>query len=199
MGEDGGGWRRATTAALRDPVTLLLLALQLLRNISFHLYGATSKLFLCESLGYSPAQLGYILSFAGWAFATQTLLVVPRCLRLLRPVPLLCLGFFCTGLGRLGLAMAVTLPPTATILGSYVVLNLCAALTPPLRPWTTREDMCRPPHSSDPSPCRRRGQGMTATLLKSLAGEAAAPHRRGLQRGASQEAPPGPALHGSSY
>ena len=40
---------------------------------------------------------------------------------------------------------------------------------------------------------------MTATLLKSLAGEAAAPHRRGLQRGASQELPPGPALHGSSY
>lgn len=63
--EGAGGWRKAVRAAVSDRVTVLLLALQFLRNVSFHVYGSTSKLYLCESLGYTPAQLGYILSFAG--------------------------------------------------------------------------------------------------------------------------------------
>ena len=36
----------------------------------------------------------------------------------------LALGFFCTAVGRVGLALASVLPPTPMILGSYVVLNL---------------------------------------------------------------------------
>ena len=55
----GGGWLRATRTALSDRVTVLLLVLQLLRNVSFHVYSGTSKIYLCEHLGYSQAQLSY--------------------------------------------------------------------------------------------------------------------------------------------
>ena len=59
-GSGGGGWLRATRTALSDRVTVLLLVLQLLRNVSFHVYSGTSKIYLCEHLGYSQAQLSYI-------------------------------------------------------------------------------------------------------------------------------------------
>ena len=204
----GGGWLRATRTALSDRVTVLLLVLQLLRNVSFHVYSGTSKIYLCEHLGYSQAQLsynplnllhplpvrlliadyllllysprkahrppltpsppttnhpppptthhqqaqlGYVLSFAGWSFALNTLLVVPRCLQLAAPLPLLGLAFLLTAFGRFGLAAASVWPPTPTILTSYVFLNL--------------------------------GQGMTITLLKSLTADAGGPQRRGLQLG----------------
>ena len=204
----GGGWLRATRTALSDRVTVLLLVLQLLRNVSFHVYSGTSKIYLCEHLGYSQAQLsynplnllhplpvrlliadyllllysprkahrppltpsppttnhpppptthhqqaqlGYVLSFAGWSFALNTLLVVPRCLQLAAPIPLLGLAFLLTAFGRFGLAAASVWPPTPTILTSYVFLNL--------------------------------GQGMTITLLKSLTADAGGPQRRGLQLG----------------
>ena len=58
-GSGGGGWLRATRTALSDRATVLLLVLQLLRNVSFHVYSGTSKIYLCEHLGYSQAQLSY--------------------------------------------------------------------------------------------------------------------------------------------
>ena len=112
-----------------------------------------------------------ILSFAGWTFAAQTLIVLPRCLQLTSPTTLLVLGFVCTGLGRFGLAAASMLPPTPTILASYVVCNFGQA--------------SRPSAVRDSFHIRRYlgWQGMTATLLKSLMGNASRPGRRGLQLG----------------
>ena len=78
---------------------------------------------------HQQAQLGYVLSFAGWSFALNTLLVVPRCLKLAAPVPLLGLAFLLTGFGRFGLAAASIWSPTPTILTSYVFLNLGQGMT----------------------------------------------------------------------
>jgi predicted MFS family arabinose efflux permease len=78
---------------------------------------------------HQQAQLGYVLSFAGWSFALNTLLVVPRCLKLAAPVPLLGLAFLLTGFGRFGLAAASVWSPTPTILTSYVFLNLGQGMT----------------------------------------------------------------------
>jgi MFS family permease len=60
-GSGGGGWLSATRTALSDRATVLLLVLQLLRNVSFHVYSGTSKIYFCEHLGYSQARRSYIV------------------------------------------------------------------------------------------------------------------------------------------
>ena len=71
-----------------------------------------------------------LLSFAGWTFAFQTLFVLPWLLRSsLGASSTLLLAFVCTAVGRLGLGAASWLPPTPTVVASYVILNLGQGLT----------------------------------------------------------------------
>mmetsp|Transcript_7856 Transcript_7856/g.16379 ORF Transcript_7856/g.16379 Transcript_7856/m.16379 type:complete len:211 (+) Transcript_7856:468-1100(+) len=71
-----------------------------------------------------------LLSFAGWTFSFQTLIVVPWLVkRSSRASSTLILAFVCTAIGRLGLATSSWLAPTPTILSSFVVLNLGQGLT----------------------------------------------------------------------
>ena len=125
-----------------------LFGLQMLAAVAFHLYQGTMDLYLKDGLGYSSEARGYLLSYAGLVFAAQNLLVVPGLVRWLQPRPppdearkgagaaggaaggvhghasSLRLAFACVGIGRLGLAAATWLPPTSTIVASYLVCNL---------------------------------------------------------------------------
>jgi len=124
-----------------------LFGLQMLAAVAFHLYQGTMDLYLKDGLGYSSEARGYLLSYAGLVFAAQNLLVVPRLVRWLQPprtphegaagkgaagaaggvhghASSLRLAFVCVGVGRLGLAAAAWLPPTPTIVASYLVCNL---------------------------------------------------------------------------
>ena len=120
----------ALRAALSVRTTRALLLVQALTAASFHVYDSTGALYMQEHLGYSASQRGYILSFAGWMFALQTLFVVPRLFALVgRPRTLLCCALLCTGLGRVGLACASLGHPTLAIVASYPVLNFGQAMT----------------------------------------------------------------------
>ena len=72
-------WLASLQLAMAVSSTRTVLLLQLLSAASFQVYSATSAIYLKEHLGYSSAQLGYILSFAGWAFALQTHVVHRLC------------------------------------------------------------------------------------------------------------------------
>ena len=151
------GWRVALRTALAKRSTRALLIIQAIAAASFHTYDSTSALYVGGALGYSPAERGYILSYAGWMFALQTFFIVPRlvAMKSLGPDQLLCGALLATALGRLGLAAASNAAlnrPTLMIVLSYPILNL--------------------------------GQGMTHTLLKTLMAQAATEHTRGLMLGA---------------
>jgi len=119
------GWVSAVRVGLSDRRICVLLLLQCLASASFHTYDATSAIYLKDALGYSASERGYLLSYAGWAFAAQTAFVVPRLLsRGHEPARLLALAFWSTAVGRMGLAAASVLPPTPLIVGSYAILNL---------------------------------------------------------------------------
>ena len=153
---DHASWWVALRAALTSHSTRLLLLLQAIASASFQVYDATSALYLKDALHYTSAQRGYLLAFAGWAFAAQCFFVVPRLATRWGAsaggsATLLRFAFACTAAGRLGLAAAAVLPPTLMIVLSYLVLNL--------------------------------GQGMTNTLLRSLVREAAEEGQLGLTLG----------------
>ena len=118
------GWVSAVRAGLSDRRICVLLLLQCLASASFHTYDATSAIYLKDALGYSASERGYLLSYAGWAFAAQTAFVVPQLLSRSQPAKLLALAFWSTAVGRVGLAVASVLPPTPLIIGSYAILNL---------------------------------------------------------------------------
>ena len=146
------GWLSVLREALREPHIRLLLLLTGLAGLSYHVYHGTSALYMKDAMGYSSAQFGYVLSFAGWVYALQALFVVPHFVgSTATSATLLRLSFGCTALGRIGLALAhdgprlFEIPAATTICASYTILNL--------------------------------GQGMTATLLKALMINAA-PHDR---------------------
>ena len=75
------GWLVALRVAMEDPGTRTLLLLQVLSSASFQVYHSTSAIYLKHDLGYTPAQLGYLLAYAGWVYALQTFAVVPQLLR----------------------------------------------------------------------------------------------------------------------
>ena len=75
------GWRVVLATAFESKEIRVLLLLQVCASGSFHLYDATAQLYLQRTLGYTSAQRGYILAFAGWMFAVQTFAVVPRLIR----------------------------------------------------------------------------------------------------------------------
>ena len=153
---DRASWSVALRAALTSRSTRLLLLLQATASASFQVYDATSALYLKDALHYTPAHRGYLLAFAGWAFAAQCFFVVPRLAARYGAsvggsATLLRFAFVCTAVGRLGLAAAAVLPPTLMIVLSYLVLNL--------------------------------GQGMTNTLIRSLVRDAAEDGQLGLTLG----------------
>ena len=122
--------RRLLQEALSQPRTRLLLLMQVLSTFSFRLFTSTAALYMTDFLGFSAEELGYILSFAGWAFALTALLVVPVVTKAgIRPEVLLRLAFFSTMLGRFGLAAASVLPPAATIIASYCFISLGQSTT----------------------------------------------------------------------
>ena len=147
-------WRTALRAALANRGTRAILLLQALTAASFHAYDSTSALYYTDALGYSRSERSYLLSYAGWAFALQTGLVVPRLVaRGGTPKQLLTAALFFTAVGRIGLASAIAISrPTLAILVSYPVLNL--------------------------------GQGMSHSFLKALMSATASDSDRGLMLGA---------------
>ena len=149
------GWVSALRNALGDKSTRLFLLLQGLASSSFHVYDSTSDIYMSTTLGYSPSQRGFVLSYAGWVFAVQTLLVVPWLVSLgkFTKFQLLRFAYLFTAAGRFGLAAAssAALYTTPTILVSYAILNL--------------------------------GQGMGRTLIKGLVASAAAEGRLGVTLG----------------
>jgi len=137
-------WFASMRVACAHSLTRLLLLLQLLASSSFHIFASTSSLYYRERLGYSSSQLGYLLSFAGWTFSFQTLIVVPWLVkRSSRASSTLILAFVCTAIGRLGLATSSWLAPTPTILSSFVVLNLGQGLTSTLLKVTMHHTYAR--------------------------------------------------------
>ena len=119
-----GGLRAALLSAVAARATCVLLLLQVFASGSFHVYDATSALYLQDALGYSSSERGYLLMFAGWAFAAQSFLAVPFFVKRFKGPFLLRGAYLCIFVGRFGLAAASRLPPTLTIVLSYCVLNL---------------------------------------------------------------------------
>ena len=123
-------WWSALLDALSEPNMRLLLLLQAIASSSFQVYDATSALYMMDALGYSAAERGFLLGYAGWVFSFFNLAVISRITgRGSNAARLLTLAYACTAVGRLGLAAASVLPPTLTILASYAVLNLGQGLT----------------------------------------------------------------------
>jgi hypothetical protein len=123
-------WWSALRDALSERNMRLLLLLQAIAASSFQVYDATSALYMMDALGYSAAERGFLLGYAGWVFSFFNLAVIPRITgRVSNAARLLTLAYACTAVGRLGIAAASVLPPTLTILASYAVLNLGQGLT----------------------------------------------------------------------
>jgi hypothetical protein len=123
-------WWSALRDALSERNMRLLLLLQAIAASSFQVYDATSALYMMDALGYSAAERGFLLGYAGWVFSFFNLAVIPRITgRGSNAARLLTLAYACTAVGRLGIAAASVLPPTLTILASYAVLNLGLGLT----------------------------------------------------------------------
>ena len=69
---------RALREGLRDPATRVLILLECMFSAQFHLYDSTSALYLLSHLGFTKAERGYLLAYAGLVYAANLALLGRR-------------------------------------------------------------------------------------------------------------------------